>query len=519
MVVFALFMIILMLIVAGMAVDFVRFENSRARLQTTLDRAVLAAASLDNELQPRDVVQSYIDAAGLTANLGRVEVQQQANERTVTATASADMPAIFLPLVGIESLLAPAASVASEQRQSLEIALVVDISGSMAQNRRIENLRSAADTFVAYMFDEYGPDYVSFSVVPYATQVSLPRGMIAQYDVPLDHEYSFCVDLPDDVYDSAGIPPTHPLRQGGHMDARTGGASHPYRQFYFANCNTDPAAVILPVSNDEDGIRRMIAALGTQDMTSIEMGVKWGAALLDPSARPVIDGMIASGEVGPAMAGRPFDYDRPNTRKILIVMSDGYNRFHYEMRDAFRSGLSDIWTDGTRIRVQDFEVGDRDGDGRPGENLFDPDTRRFESIPALTISGPADARTQERVGTTTWRRLTWPDLFARVSVRGHAYDFRRNQTGNDQAYVDWFWASVDYLDEPVKNDRLNRICDAADAAGITVFSIGFEVYSEFAQPLADCASTPQNFYTAEGDRITDVYMAIAHQISALRLTQ
>ena len=53
MVIFAVFMLILMLLVTGMAVDFMRIESTRTRMQGTLDRAVLAAADLGQTL-PRE---------------------------------------------------------------------------------------------------------------------------------------------------------------------------------------------------------------------------------------------------------------------------------------------------------------------------------------------------------------------------------------------------------------------------------------------------------------------------------
>ena len=52
MIIFTLFLILMMLMVGGMAVDLMRFETNRSRLQATLDRAVLAAADLDQKQRP-----------------------------------------------------------------------------------------------------------------------------------------------------------------------------------------------------------------------------------------------------------------------------------------------------------------------------------------------------------------------------------------------------------------------------------------------------------------------------------
>ena len=50
MIAFSLFILLLMLIVGGMAVDFMRLEARRSLIQGVADRATLAAADLDQTL-------------------------------------------------------------------------------------------------------------------------------------------------------------------------------------------------------------------------------------------------------------------------------------------------------------------------------------------------------------------------------------------------------------------------------------------------------------------------------------
>ena len=51
--IFACFMILMMLMVGGIGVDMMRHEMERTRLQAVSDRAVLAAADLDQTLNPK----------------------------------------------------------------------------------------------------------------------------------------------------------------------------------------------------------------------------------------------------------------------------------------------------------------------------------------------------------------------------------------------------------------------------------------------------------------------------------
>ena len=73
MVVFTLFILAMMLMVGGMAVDMMRFENYRARLQNAMDRAVLAAADLDAcldpEYSPEATVTDFIAKAGFESQI------------------------------------------------------------------------------------------------------------------------------------------------------------------------------------------------------------------------------------------------------------------------------------------------------------------------------------------------------------------------------------------------------------------------------------------------------------------
>ncbi len=88
MLIFGLTIFMMVLVATGMAIDFMRHENMRSRLQATLDRAVLAAADLDQTNDPQAVVEDYFAKSGLTNYELNVQVDEGLNYRTVTADAS-----------------------------------------------------------------------------------------------------------------------------------------------------------------------------------------------------------------------------------------------------------------------------------------------------------------------------------------------------------------------------------------------------------------------------------------------
>ena len=86
-VIFAVFMVLMILTMAGIGIDLMRSERDRTVLQHTLDRAVLAAADLDQEQAPAKVVNDYFAAAGLEDFLSSVSVDQGLNYKTIGAQA------------------------------------------------------------------------------------------------------------------------------------------------------------------------------------------------------------------------------------------------------------------------------------------------------------------------------------------------------------------------------------------------------------------------------------------------
>ena len=80
------------------------------------------------------------------------------------------------------------------------------------------------------------------------------------------------------------------------------------------------------------------------------------------------------------------------------------------------------------------------------------------------------------------------------------------------------WSSEKYW--PAYGDSLlTNVCDAAKQNNIVIWSIGFEVTDHGANVMRDCASSPSHFFRVEGVEIREAFSAIARQINQLRLTQ
>ncbi len=513
-VIFSLFLFVAMLLVAGMAVDLMRYETHRARLQSTLDRAVLAAASLDQPLTPEEVVLDYFDRANLSAyiNAGDISVINTLTARQVSAAAAMDMPTTFMRLLGIEDLHTPAGGAAEESASRTEVSLVVDVSGSMGGwttgGRKISVLRDAATQFVNILMCDPSdpdatsnctvePDTVSMTLVPYAQQVLAGESVLDQLNVTEEHQASSCITFEADDFNEAGIDPGVVYKRTGHFD-RAYWRDYPY----WWECSTDSWRQLLPVENDPQDLRDAIGDLQASGNTSIDLGMKWGSAFLDPAFQPVIQGLVNTGDVAAAFDDRPFSYTESGIKKVIVLMTDGVNTSQYYLYDGYRDGPSGVY--------YNTEYPDRVSVYRASTDRFYwPHNNSWEDH-------PYGAGSSYVCTGWWWSSCSWQDEPG-VAIQ---YTFPQLWANYTWGWYEDFW----WLGDPgsgwgqsTKNDRLDDICDAAKAQNITVYTIGFEVTSASAAVMRACASSPAHYFDVDGADLTDAFAAIARQISALRL--
>lgn len=101
-------------VAAGMVIDFLRQETVRSGLQEGLDRGVVAAATLDAQVDAETTLRDYIR---FTARLDEdvvlaVETTERGEGRRVHARASVRIRTYFLQLVGVGTLDAAAEATA-----------------------------------------------------------------------------------------------------------------------------------------------------------------------------------------------------------------------------------------------------------------------------------------------------------------------------------------------------------------------------------------------------------------------
>lgn len=533
--VFSLIMFILMIGVGGIAIDIMRTETQRVQIQSTADRAAIAAAALSQTLPPEEVVQSYFDAAGLSDVRLNIEVEQAVNFRNVSIQAEMEIQTIFMNLFGVRVMTTPGVASAEERVRNVEISLVLDVSGSMLEDGRLDDLRPAARSFVTTMLEANnnptGDQLVSISLVPYHGNVNLGTRLASVFDLTDEHNYSNCARFyrnefgRGDDFSTTAIDPFVPLQRMGHFDdtSEFWDQHEPVSQPF---CATDDYAAIVPWSNNEAELHQAIddiAPLANLHFTAIDAGVKWGLGLLDPAAQPAVEALRQNDLVDGDFQGRPVAYNTFDTLKVLVVMTDGQNTRQRDLHDDFRSGPSPFWRDADDGDIsvyyeeydlywhEDHDVWRTDADDGGDGNTRNLDwSEVFNYIPARELEEDLFFEDAWLVGSPT---NSGANRFRERTVRDAGRQYRFSRMINTFAPFNGDEADT----------RLLQLCNLAhrQTHNVLVFGISFDAPERGRELMQTCATDDVFYYdTQDGDGdINQVLGTIADTISSLRLTQ
>ena len=513
-IVFGLFCFVMMLLLAGVSLDLMRFEERRTILQATIDRAALASADLQQTLDPKEVVKDYFRKAGLKPPADEDIIVTEGTfgeSRRVKISASEQMPTWFMKMVGIKELATPAASTAEESVGQVEISLILDISGSMGRNSRLDNLKPAAKNFVDQIFDSAEPGKVSISIIPYSTQVSMDPELASYFNLTGEHTYSRCIEFDDSLGDFS----TTAVQFGSDVGDRQYQLNGHFDPFYrsrptrLLNCRDTANAEILPFSGDPDALKAKIDSLTDDGNTSIDIGMKWGAALLDPSMQGVVDGMIAAGSLPTEFGDRPYAYDDNQTLKIIVLMTDGQNTTEYRLEDDFASGNSPLYTntwyqENYPNSKNQFSLYDP---SRSGNKYYSFRTDSWRAEPYGDGSGDYGDAVQ----------MTWPEVWNTMSIRYFADEIVHDATGSSSKRNYYRYQTYNGYSSQ-KDDLTKSMCNAAKAQDVKIYSIAFEAPEGGQTLLRDCASSDANYYNVAGLDIESAFSGIVNSINKLRLT-
>lgn len=511
---------LLMLVSGGMASDMMRQHLLRTEIQYAMDRGVLAVASLNspvaNDDQATAMIDSFIRASTFIGSDDSyaldVSVTIAPTRRAVQASVRLRSPNVFLPIIGFDALPVVADSAAAHAWSPVEISMVLDVSGSMLRQdddgvSRLQRLRDAVRPFVERVMADGASPLTTISLVPFAGNVNAGP-LFDDVAAARLHPWSSCVWMEDDDHLTTALPTGRMQESYWHRGQLRGNRRFGYCPSNAALPPSDPMNPVIdfpglgerPLSNrvgtetmglhirpfmsDPDAIMAVIDNLGVHDSTDAAAGMKWGMALLDPALQPRIATFAADETYGerwgytidPAFANRPRPWDDPETRKIVILLTDGETIGTRRVKPSYYDSADDRMAFATYVA----------GEGEPESYCDDvPETAlcwwEHPTIPSdyETTTEPVRSRAENEAMLDRQCRL----------ARGQEWN------GEEEAWIQTGRRSV------------------------RVFAIAFDAGSAAETLMRDCASSPADYFDiGDGTQLIGAFETIASTIESLKLT-
>lgn len=168
---------IVIVALAGAAMDYSAVMQARTRAQLALDSAALGlqptiftTGVTADTIKPKALalITERLAGSGVSVSIGQPSINK--TEGTLDLSAAITVPTAFVRLIGFPSLTVRLASEATRKRLNLEVAMVLDNSRSMSSSSRMTNLIAAAKCAENILFNS---DCNSTATTAAATDVKI----------------------------------------------------------------------------------------------------------------------------------------------------------------------------------------------------------------------------------------------------------------------------------------------------------------------------------------------------------
>jgi Flp pilus assembly protein TadG len=174
---------------AGVAIDLGRGQVAQSKLQASLDAAGLAAGATvsqnptEEELRPEAEKYLYANFAGKTVDavITDFDIDLSEDEHIVTLTATGQLPTTLMQVFGKKTMDIGARTEITREMKGLEIALVLDVTGSMTEEvsptdptQKIVVLKEAATDLMDTLFGSNATvDDLWIGIVPFSQNINV----------------------------------------------------------------------------------------------------------------------------------------------------------------------------------------------------------------------------------------------------------------------------------------------------------------------------------------------------------
>ncbi len=365
--------IVVVIMAAGLAVDYSVALMNKTRVSNALDAATLAAARgiSVGELNPEvpNEVEDYLKAF-FAANLGvddlaasafsvdEIVIDREAD--TVSATAGINQPLYLLRVgTGRDTMKVTSAASVKFDTGKVEVAMVLDVTSSMKYQEKLKALKDAATRAVEALLsvNRTGLDKTRVSIVPYSTGVNVGDDL-AKY-VYADHflETSDAPVFNRALFNQTGVGYDWQAFQddfpgcsnndkcwafrtdedGRNIDNCAGDRKSPSSglSYQYTNANPSsgmisrdarllpdgcPSASINPLTSNESVLKDTIDSFAADGLTAGHIGLQWGWYMISHDWKDYLP-----------TGSKPGDHSDPDSgiTKVIILMTDGVTNTAY----------------------------------------------------------------------------------------------------------------------------------------------------------------------------------------------
>lgn len=347
-----------LILATTLAIEYSRVTYVETRLKVAVDSAAIAGARYDLATAQQTALRFFkANFPDGFMNITATPVVTVLNNNSrIRVAVNTSVPAILGLIVGRSRYNISTATEVDRQTTRLEVAMVLDTTGSMVDSNKIQSLRTAAANFVdvlsgvATNTQQLNPT-IYISLVPYVAAVNVGNNRTTWLSDPTTVTSKFpskvpwagCVYARTDLNEETDVPDTK-AKWPTYFTASTYVKNKTSYNDYVVNSNgtvtvqsvpsgNPPVAVgpnrscglpIVPLTNNYAALKTTIGKLAPVGGggTLSNLGLAWGWRTISPNWIGTTWGW--GGVVD------PVPYNTVNTRKSLVIMTDGMNNIGNE---------------------------------------------------------------------------------------------------------------------------------------------------------------------------------------------
>lgn len=303
---------------AGVAIDISMAHMVKQRLSNAIDSAALAAAASaggSNVDAIKAKVEQFFYQNYPIGKIGQTfDLVVTVSGDDIMVSAKSKYATSFSKFLGVDELVVSAKTTVAREMLGLEVAMVLDVTGSMNTNNNIGTLKTAATNFLNVVCSNAAcSSLIKIGIVPFANTVNVgPYGLGKNPNLSI-YDTAF-VNNPSGKTFNQSISTQWwgcILERSTPQDTQNYGMNWKWNMYSNPNginfgCNK---SYVLPLTNVYGTIKSKINSLSASGNTLSNIGMVWGYRLLSPEA--------------PFREGAPWT--DLTVKKVAILMTDGDN--------------------------------------------------------------------------------------------------------------------------------------------------------------------------------------------------